>query len=321
MDPAEITGALWDATRSTWRFAPRSVRAIAAVITRTFNAYTADNCSIYAAAIAYYAIFSVIPLAILTLAVAGLLVPESRVVDFVFEQLPLEESISVRENVETIVSRTAELSGFGLAFGTLALLWTASGVFSAMRRGLNAVTHSKRGHPWVRGKLIDIALVPFLGLLIVSSLLLTIATQQLLNAADDYGPVALHRDTLGRVSSAALAVTMTFTFFTLIYRFVPSDRPGWKEALTGSIVATLLFELTKNIITLVIGSLAFSRDTALYTGLGTALAFLYLMMVNGSILLIGAEFGHAAISPRHARGNADEANGSAGGHGHDKEQE
>jgi membrane protein len=81
--------------------------------------------------------------------------------------------------------------------------------------------------------------------------------------------------------------------FALLYKYVPTVRPPWREALGGATFATLLFEITKNLIATFIAYANFSRDTAIYAGFGTVLAFLIWMFVNASILLLGAEFGRA----------------------------
>jgi membrane protein len=81
--------------------------------------------------------------------------------------------------------------------------------------------------------------------------------------------------------------------FALLYKYVPTIRPPWREALGGASFATVLFEGAKNVIAIVVAATSFSRDTAIYAGFGTALAFLIWMFVNASILLLGAEFGRA----------------------------
>jgi uncharacterized BrkB/YihY/UPF0761 family membrane protein len=60
----------------------------------------------------------------------------------------------------------------------------------------------------------------------------------------------------------------------------------------------VLLEIFRNILSLVLAQQSFSQDTALYTGFGTALAFLFVVFVVASIVLLGAEFARALGSVR-----------------------
>lgn len=252
--------------------------------------YNEDSCGTYAAAIAYYGIFSLVPLALIILSVFGLLVDRERIVDFVFEQIPLREDPSVQENVREIVQRAQQISLASLGVGVVALVWSGSGIFAAVRRGLNVASHRQQPRPYWRGKLVDIALIPSLGVLIMLSLGLTAAVQGLIERAGEFGPIRPHQNVALRIASYGLPALVSFTMFALLYRLVPSVRPRWPEALAGAAFASLLFELAKNLYAYLLTETPFERDTAIYAGFGTALAFLFWMFINASILLLGAEF-------------------------------
>jgi len=277
----------------------------AQVVTQTFLAYSRDNCSIYAAAIAYYAIFSVIPLSLITLSVFGLVVSEDRMVSWVFDQVALEDTERVQQQVVDVVRTARDLSLPSLGVGLAALLWTASGVFSAVRRGLNATSHTQQRHRYLYGKLIDFALVPALGLLIVASIGMTAIGRGVVGRVDELGPVPMDQTEILRWTSFGIGVTVSFVAFLVLYRFVPSERPGWKEAVLSAVCATVLFEAVKALAAYILGLLPFSNEAALYSGIGTALAFLYLVMLNGSILLFASEFGRMAVG-REEEGMRDE---------------
>ncbi len=256
-----------------------------------------DSCSTYAAAIAYYAIFSLVPLSLITLSIFGLVVDQDRITQFVFEQLPLKETASVHDSVNTIVKRAQDISVAGLGFGLVALIWSSSGIFSAVRRGLNAATHQKKSRPFWHGKLIDFALIPALGLLIILSVGASAAAQLAIERAGKLGPIDFDTNVALRITSYALPAAISFLMFGLLYRYVPTARPPWSEALAGAGFAAVLFELTKNFYALLFSMTAFSKDTAVYAGFGSALGLLLWLFVNASILLLGAEFGRAIREP------------------------
>lgn len=276
-----------------WRSAPRAVRVPASVVARTVRLYIDDSCGTYAAAIAYYAIFSLVPLSLITLSIFGLVVKSETITTFVFDQLPLKETPSVRENVQSIVQRAHDISVAGLSFGVIALIWSSSGIFSAVRKGLNAAAHRKRQRSYWHGKLIDIALIPALGILVTFSIGLTAASQVVIERLGSIGPLNFDTNLALRISSYVIPAVFSFGMFGLLYKYVPTVRPAWTETLAGAAFATLLFELTKNFYAVVFALTAFSKDTAIYAGFGTALGFLLWLFLNASILLLGAEFGRA----------------------------
>jgi membrane protein len=278
-----------------WRRLPSPARAPFGAVAKTFRLYMDDSCSTYAAAIAYYAIFSLVPLALIILSIFGLVVSKQSITDFVFEQLPLQQTPSVHDNVDNIVKRAQDISLAGLSFGVLALVWSSSGIFSAVRRGLNAAAHRQKSRSYLHGKLIDLALIPCLGILIILSVGLTTASQVLIEHS--LGPLEFDTNVALRVSSYFVPATVSFSMFALLYRYVPTARPSWREALCGAAFATALFEVTKNFYALIFSLTAFSKDTAVYAGFGNALGFLLWLFLNASILLLGAEFARAVARP------------------------
>jgi membrane protein len=289
------------AAARSWNTIPSPLRRPFEVLATTVRLYIEDGCSTYAAAIAYYAIFSLIPLSLITLSVFGMVIDQDRIAEWVFDQIPLKETESVRESVDEIIRRARQTSPASLGLGFLFLVWSSSGIFAAVRKGLNAATHLRKGRPYWHGKLIDFVMIPALGLLIALSVGLTAMARFVLERADEIGPVPVDTNTALRIAGYALPAIVSFSMFSLLYKYVPTVRPPWREALGGALFATVLFELAKNLIATFVAWSDFSRDTAIYAGFGTALAFLVWMFVNASILLLGAEFGRAI---RHEAGEA-----------------
>ena len=292
----ELAVDAWRWVRRAWHGAPVALRAPVLTLWRAARWYSQDQASIYAAAIAYYALFSMVPLAVITLSILGLILPPQRVVDFALTQLPLEQTSDVEENVRRLVRQARDLSPAGLGIGAVGLLWSASGVFSAVRRGLNATSHRTKSRPYWHEKLVDFALVPALALLIATSLGLTALAQVIVAQVEELGPIPIPTSDLARWASILAAAAVSFLMFAMLYRYVPSSRPEWKEALAGAACATVLFELTKNVAAYILSFAAVGENASVYAGFGTAMVFLFWVMLNASIMLFGAEFGRAVGS-------------------------
>ncbi len=269
------------------------MRRPARVLFTTFRLYDRDHCGTYAAAIAYYAIFSLIPLVLVIVSAFGLFVDRDRIVDFVFEQVPLQQTATVQRNVEDAVNGLKNVSYAGLGFGGLLLLWSSSGIFSAVRKGLNATRQDQDSRSYLRGKVVDFILIFSSGALVIVSIGLTALLQVAFERAGDLGWVNVDTRTAVRIAYYVLPALASFGLFTVVYRFVPTARPRWNEALAGAAFAAVLFELAKNVAALLIAHAPYARDSALYAGFGTALAFLFWTFINASVLLLGAEFARA----------------------------
>lgn len=284
---------MWDTVSRAVERGPGVTRQPGRVLVTTFRMYSQDHCGTYAAAIAYYAIFSLIPLVLVIVSLFGLFVDRQEIVDFVFEQVPLKQTETVQRNVEDAVNGAKNISVAGLSFGVLLLVWSSTGMFGAVRKGLNATSHRGIGQSYFHGKLIDFALIFAAGMLVIFSIGVTAIVQVAVQRAGDLGLVNVKTNLGVQMAYYLVPAVASFVLFVMLYRFVPTSRPSWREAAAGAVFATVLFELAKNGAALLIGNTAFSRNTALYAGFGTALAFLFWTFVNASILLLGAEFARA----------------------------
>jgi membrane protein len=270
-----------------------SARAGIGVLVRTVRLYLDDHCGTYSAAIAFYAIFSLVPLSLITVSFFGLLVEERRIVQFIFDQLPLEETPTTRDNVETVVSRASEVSAAGLGVGLLALMWSASGIFSALRRGLNRAMGRRDPRPFWRGKLMDVALIPSLGLLALLTIFGTTVVQIAVEQAERLGPASFDTSALLRFGTFVVTSLIALAAFALLYRYLPNPQPGWRQAATSAAFAMVLFEIVRVAASAFFQFTPFNRDTALYASFGTVLTILLWIFINASIVLLGAEFGRA----------------------------
>jgi uncharacterized BrkB/YihY/UPF0761 family membrane protein len=211
-----------------WRSGARRLRharsTTKCLMVRSAREHMEDHGPQLAAAISYYVLFSLFPLAILTVAVLGLVVRDSGLRDefigSIVDRLPLTES-GQRDVQDLVTSVAGGQSGLGL-LGVLGLLWTASGVMGTVRVALS-VAWDTAPRPLLRGKLFDLAMVLCAGLLGLLSLGLTIAAC-----------VATGIPGSGPLLEVLAPIGLTALVFMLLYRFVPATRPGSPRSGRGS---------------------------------------------------------------------------------------
>src|SRR5579884_2750006 len=143
------------------------------VVAHAVGRYLSDRANSFAAAIAYYMLFSIFPLAVFLLGVGGYFLSNAQrqqLVQRLTSALGGAATSTVAQQVNVVSHGRAGLGIIGL----VGALWSASAVFSAVRTGLQVVWNQERSRPWLQRKLMD--LVGVVGLAAVLLLALTATT-------------------------------------------------------------------------------------------------------------------------------------------------
>ena len=275
---------------------------------RTVSEFFDDHCTQLAASMSYYILFSIFPLAILLVSIAGLILTDDalreRVVDALLEALPVSSG-AAREDLESLIDPIAQgRSAVGL-LSILGLLWGASGMMGALRFSLNTAWDHEYRRPFVRGKLVDFGLVlgvgGLLALSIGATLLLQVARNVSVDIADALGPFGSGASALVTVIALLAPFLLTTTTFVLVFKLVPSVRVRTRDALAGALLSAVLFELLKNGFAWYLSN--FSNYDAVYGSLGATIALLFFIYLSACVMLLGAEL--AAEWPRVLHGHYD----------------
>ena len=215
-----------------------------------------------------------------------------------------EDELSVR--ADNIVTETlegvADVSGPLAIVGLVGMAWAGSAMFGAVRKSLNIAWDTDVHRPVVQQKLVDLGLVLGLGVLLGASVAGTGALRTLQALSDDaLGPLSSSGGLFWAVLPLFLPAIFTFVVFVLLYVYVPNVSTPFREIWPGAVLATVLFELLKNLFALYVAN--FNNYAGAYGALGILLLFLLWTYLTSNILLIGAEL--AAEYPRVMRGDYD----------------
>jgi membrane protein len=270
----------------------------------TFQRFNADQCTQHAAAISYYALFSIVPLAIFFFSIIGFVLTDDErradVVDRIVDALPLSNTDG-RDAVEDTIDSISTARGPIAAIGLATTLWTASAMFGAIRRSLDIIWRVEEHRPYFRGKLIDLAQVGFVAAFLLASIIATGVLRWAREVSSDHLGWLAERHVLWEIPAIALPALLTLVTFTLLYRFVPAKNPDWRDVLPGALIATLLFEVLKNLFAIYVAN--FNHYNVVYGSLGGVVLFLLNVWLASNILLIGAEIAHT--SQRYHAGELD----------------
>lgn len=269
-----------------------------------------------AAAISYYALFAIFPLAILGVAALGVVLGEDAarrdVLDFLQRSLPVTEDSGRRDLERLVGGVTRNTEAFGIV-GVLGLAFAASGLMGSLRNGLNTVWEVAERRPPLQGKALDLLLVVGVGALLGLSLAGSVATQIARSLTDDLsqrlGDVAGVLPTLADLATSALPLGIGLLAFVLLFRVVPSTAVRWREALLGALVATGGYALLRFGFGLYLDHIA--DYGAVYGSLGAVIAFVFFVFLTANAFILGAEA--AARWPAVRRGEHDTPPGEGDG--------
>jgi len=269
------------AARSIWRLASDAV-----------SSYVDDYALSMGAALAYYTMFSLAPMLLIVIAVAGLVFGEQAAQGAVVEELRAlmgPEGAQATEALLQGFSRPAEGIA-GTLIGVAVLLIGATTVFAELQSALDRIwrapARKKTSGLWalLRARLLSFGLILALGFLIIVSLLLNAALAAL---GQVWGPMLEGWDRLVKAIDFALSFGMITVGFALIYKFMPRVHIGWRDVWVGAIVTALLFTLGKSLIGLYIGTAGLGTAFGAAGSLVIVLVWVY---YSAQIFLLGAEF-------------------------------
>jgi membrane protein len=273
------------------------LRIAAAILGRAAVDWFNNDAMTAGAAIAFYTIFSLGPVMLIVLAVAGAVFGEAAAHGAIYDQIAGLVGPGGAAAVEqTIRSAAAPQHGrLASLIGPLIFFISATGVFTQIQTALNGIL---KGPPavfsvvtLVRVRLISFALILAAGFILVVSLVVNaaiVAFGEML-----FGPAKTW--TL-QVLQTPVTLLVISAMFALIYKTLPDERVAWREAVVGALVAGLLFSIGKSVIGFYLGR------TTLISGYGAAGTFILVLLwvyYSTLIFLYGAEI--AAAWQKHRR--------------------
>lgn len=274
-----------------------AAKKLVRILPDALQRFFADQCPQQSAAIAYRVLFSIAPLAIVLVSIFGLVLQDDSVredvVNSIVDALPV--TVAGRQEVEdaiTAIATPASAAGFA---SLVVFAWAATGMMTAVRRGLENAMGVTESRPMARGKLVDLALIVGAAVLVLVSVGITLLGNFVQKASDSLNGLAGGALLHGATFALSIVVVL------LLYRFVPARGIRIRDGLAGAILTAILLLL----ISLASGWI-YQKTTSLsvvYGSLTSALVFLYSMYLYACALLLGAEAAAAWARPATVGGD------------------
>ena len=272
---------------------PSSLRDVWHLLRDTVEGFIEDDALSRGASIAYYTLFSLAPILLIVIAIAGLAFGGDAARGAIVDQLSGLMGGKSAEALQAMIESASDpKTGMTASLiGILAALITLTGAFGEVQSALNAIwkTKSRRStlSRLVRARLASLGLVATAGFLLTVSLVVSAA----LAAVSDYlKAVFPGAEVALQLAGVAISAALLTGLFAAIYKVLPDTPIAWRDVVIGALVTAGLFEGGKYGIALYIGK---SDVASSYGAAGALIILLLWIFYSAQIFLLGAEFTRA----------------------------
>lgn len=299
MDPDATKSALAASGVLRDQHGPRShrygrARAYANFLHEVFRAWSAHRASSMGAALAFYATFSIAPVLVIVIAVAGSVFGAEAARGEVVAQI---SGLTGKVGAETIQDLLAgaynsDLSFWASIIAGITLLVAATSMFAELKDSLDVIwgkTGPERSGivDLLRGRLLSFGLILIVAYLLLVSLVVSAA---LAAVQKSWGGWFGDMGWLLYVFNAAFSFAVVFALFASIFKWLPDPRVAWRDASVGAVVTATLFTLGKSLIGLYLGN---SGVASGFGAAGSLIVILLWVYYSSQIFFMGAEFTRA----------------------------
>ncbi|MDB5011680.1 MAG: ribonuclease [Mucilaginibacter sp.] len=268
------------------------LKKIGKILVATFNGFINDNGLKLSASLAYYTVFSLAPLLILVISLAGLFYGQQAAASHLYPQIAQyvgkQAALQIQDMLKSL--QLSGKTGMAVIIGVVTLLIGASSIFIEIQDSLNIIwrvkAKPKRG--WVKliqNRFLSFSLIVSLGFLLLVSLVINFLMAALSTRIEHF----LHYITSLLIKLINLGITLVViaVLFGIIFKVLPDVKIKWKDVRAGAIFTALLFMLGQYVIGLYI---QYTAQSSAYGAAGSIIVILLWIYYTSAILYIGAEF-------------------------------
>ena len=268
------------------------LRAIFSLFKEAVDAWIEDYAPSMGAALSYYTLFSIAPLLLIAVGVAGLVFGEQAARGEIFGQLRELMGDQGAAAVERLLASADKPEGGVIATttGITMLLLGAMTVFGELQNALDRIWRAparKKSAGWwnlLHSRLLSFGMVLGIAFLLMVSLVVSAALSAL---GKLWGPAFKDWETAAHFIDVLLSFGLVAVLFAMIYKFIPRVRIPWRDVWVGAGVTAVLFAIGKFAIGLYIGK---STVASAFGAAGSLAVMMVWVYYSAQIFLLGAEF-------------------------------
>lgn len=268
-----------------------SFKTIWDIIKEIVDEYSDVKAPKLGAALAYYTVFSLAPLLVIAIAVAGFVFGAEAASGTIYTQIKGLIGPAGAALIETAIKNSANKSS-GLIATIISLVTLgigATAVFIELQDSLDMIWKVKpkpSNAIWgfIKARLISFALVVSVGFLLLVSLIVSAGLAALGEFMNNLGTIPIP---ILAILNIIISLLVIITLFAMIYKILPDVELSWKDVRAGALFTAILFQLGKYLIGLYLGSSSISSTYGAAGALAVLLVWIY---YSSQILFLGAIF-------------------------------
>lgn len=254
--------------------------------------YSNDKVPKLAAALSYYTVFSVAPLLVIAIAVAGAIFGADAAQGRIVQELKSLVGYDGAQLIQTAIRKTNQTGGGMIAtiISVVTLGIAATAAFIELQDSLNIIWKVKPKpagaflKEFLKSRITSFALVVAMGFLLLVSLLVSAG----LSALEDYlGSILSIAPVVLQVANLLISLGVVYVLFVLLFKVLPDVKNSWRDVWIGALVTTILFVAGKFLIGLYLGRGSIGST---YGAAGSMAILLVWVYYSAQILFLGAEF-------------------------------
>lgn len=254
--------------------------------------FSDDNGLKLSASLAYYTVFSLAPLLILVISLAGLFLGHDAITNSLYPQIKgyvgADAALQIQEMLKKL--ELSGKTGIAVVIGIFTLMLGASSIFIEIQDSLNTIwrVKAKPKKGWVKmlqNRFISFSLIVSLGFLLLVSLILNLLILAVSNKLQHFLPGI----TIWVIDGVNIAISffVISLLFGIIFKVLPDVKIRWRDVRSGAFFTAVLFMIGRYVIGLYI---EYSAKTSTYGAAGSIIVILLWIYYTAAILYIGAEF-------------------------------
>ena len=258
----------------------------------SIKAWQEDYAASMGAAIAFYTAFSIAPLMIIIIAIAGFVWGEDAVRGELIRQLGGVIGTDAAAGIQALV-RDADQPSQGITATLISigvLIWGATRVFAELQSALDRIWEVPQAVrqqgilSTIRARILSFGLVLGLAFLLIVSLVVSTGLAALGQWAGGFFP---GMEALLQIANTVITFGITTVLFAMIFKFMPQAAIAWKDVWIGAVVTAVLFELGKIVIGIYVGK---SSSVSVLAAAGSLIVLLIWVYYAAQVFVLGAEF-------------------------------
>lgn len=255
--------------------------------TRVKRGIKSDHLSMVAAAMAYYALFALVPaLTSMILMYAWISDPAEITshIQSIAQFIPEEVQKMLNEQLTTLASQAPSALGFSAIGSLLIALWSASKGSKAIIEALNIIYEEDETRGFIKFNLLAIGLT-FMGIILGLLSIAAVVVVPLITGIFNFGPAT---EVIATAASWLVLLALFSFFLSFTYRFAPNrENAKWKWVSWGAVIAAVLFAIASAGFAFYANQFADFNKT--YGSFGAIIVLMMWFYISSFVVLLGAE--------------------------------